>query len=158
MFLSTFRIFVHLYTMPNKISNMIFISRGQTDKNKNAELKATDGKLKFLRGSTDAWQCLRCQSFRGGTGKKKTKYRLHYYGTGLQRSMNEWTIQFQYTRVLAPISWTGLNEITESDALEKGCTSYPVARLLSLDVLYFIVHFRFSSGPCKRKHKNRRGI
>lgn len=36
-------------------------------------------------------------------------------------------IQFQYTRVLTLVSWTGFNEITESDVLEKERTrlSYP---------------------------------
>lgn len=57
--------------------------------------------------------------------------------------MNEWTIQFQYTRVLASISWISLNEITESDALEKGCILVPgLAHCLRL---FYILSFVFVS-------------
>lgn len=64
------------------------------------------------------------------------------------------------TRVLALISWTGLNEITESDALEKGRASYPT-RPLSSDVLYFIVHSRLTPSVASKREeacKDRRGI
>lgn len=62
--------------------------------------------------------------------------------------MNEWTIQFQYTRVLALISWTGLNEITESDALGKGCTSHQSGYCLWL---FYILSFILVSPPGPRK-------
>lgn len=52
---------------------------------------------------------------------------------------------FQYTRVLALISWSGLNEITERDVLEKEYIScrpgHSLSFFLSSDVLYFVIHF-----------------
>lgn len=44
--------------------------------------------------------------------------------------------------VLAPISWTGLNEITESDALGKGYTSYPAGHCLRM---FYTLSFIFIS-------------